>query len=134
MSTLKEVQHSINTGTGYQNLKEWLDQHIDYLRGQLSIKWRLELHHIEVLEDIQGVMTPMVATISQLQDEMTACSLQLDSVVEEVTAVKQETFPPPHTTLTSLYYCSTDGPLGCLPSAPSCGNGTPMFSIHHTTW
>lgn len=96
--TLMEVKRAIDKQEhGSQNFK-WMRQHTDYLRGQLTdtIKWRLQQHHSEVLKDIHGVMSPMVATISQLQEEMTACSLQLHSTV-----VKQQTLLPPHLTLST---------------------------------
>ncbi len=55
-------------------------------------------YHTEVLKDPNGVMSPIVMTVAQLHEEMTACTLQLTSITEEVTAVKQQTLRPTHPT------------------------------------
>lgn len=73
-----------------------MNQHTNYLRTQLTDteKWRLHQYHTELLKDIRNELTPVVTSVVGLQEERTTYNEQLQSVMEELSVIKEKTLPP----------------------------------------
>ena len=118
--TLRELRQAIDAKSECEcrHFKELLQQNTQYLRVQITdtLKWRLNKLHIDILQDLQDVMTPMATTITQLQEETLTCSQQLHHVVEDITFMKQNTHSMNRTFSHTAVQAAQSDPSTVLPT------------------
>lgn len=78
--------------SGWRDVIKVLNSNMDYHRSQVldSLKWRLQKHHAEILQDINSVFTPFGLTLDSLQKEAAHTTQQLELLGTDMAAVKQQ--------------------------------------------
>ena len=81
-----------------------MDKQFDYHRTQIisAVQWRLKTHHDELLQEVNAPNSPVLSSVSLLQQEIAQCNQSLTDLSADVTILKQRSLHPTSVVATSI--------------------------------